>query len=1250
MQKLTNQALEFVHRWLRLYETQRRDADDFQHHIAEELQQALSSKQQKVLDELTQMQTLPLPSYLLSSLHCCRRAVGEVYALFDQDALVSPSDMSVNPLLNGELLAEPRLELDDQWRPRIAGDELIQMLLQLISRRKIDWVTVFQKRCERCDHQSTAYLLEYFETQVNSDLDLSALQNMRKRAVEECRNRLARVIEKTRKEVDRAVAYGLLREVERNNYISIIQSIEIRLPEQHDFWEQYQRLQQIYQEVETLRTQQVSAVRKRMVATGITVEHEAYLRIQAILDKGDPLTANEYIDMALQGITLPEAQMNEDRFAAFFPQTLRQIERYLDANFEVNRITRELRNYAVGNQRNYRLGPIDMYQVAGPQATVVAEVLELWFAAKRMQRIQEAQLRIIVEGLGFPVTSVTIRPGSRRLRTTFTTGVIKDKNLCPVAHFGSSARGEYQLICAWDRPTVEELLHEVGETIHTSTPVLVFYFNRLTESRRRELARFCHNRRRMFIVVDDVLLLYLCGVRAPRLRTLFECSLPFTFLEPYAITAGVVPPELFYGRQRERDAIVDPMGSCFIYGGRQLGKTALLREVERNFHNPDLGHVVIWLDLKAEGIGYDRPIEEIWNLILRELKKHTVISTKVPHHTSIERILEYVQEWLEEDNRRRILLLLDEADRFLESDGKQVKGAEFQHAARIKGLMDRTNRRFKVVFAGLHNVQRTTRQENHPLAHYGEPICIGPLLDNDEWREARKLIEQPLASIGYRFDSPDLITLILSQTNYYPNLIQIYCTQLLRHISNTKRVQFDLKTSPPYVITSRHVNEVFQSQELRELIRQRFNWTLQLDQRYEVIAYAVAHISLEEDSNDIVEGFPVARIRQEALYWWPEGFSENTPEDAFRALVDEMVGLGILRVVNGYRYALRSPNVVLLMGTRDDIERELLRKREPAIEYEPATFRSVFRGSDTVQITDPMRRSPLTAQQESELRSRKNGVSLIVGCDAAGLKELDDFLEFAFGQEFVLSARPANLQEFVHYLAVLDQREKDGTTLLLVPSGCSWDIKWMGEALRKSQRLLSKRTFVRIVFVADPMKSWQLIHEQAEEYAKVKTEGVTVFTLQPWHETALRQWFEECGFGPRDKEGRREVYQITGNWPLLLGRFQQAALQRDPHLWRQALAQTVQEMNDPVTATSLLKTFGIRRTMQQEVLTTLGQLDVASVSDLSILLQKLSSGTLNSVLEWADLLGFVKAAGNNQWRLDPVIERLLLQSDGAKSE
>ena len=230
---------------------------------------------------------------------------------------------------------------------------------------------------------------------------------------------------------------------------------------------------------------------------------------------------------------------------------------------------------------------------------------------------------------------------------------------------------------------------EVGETA-AGAPVIVLHFGRLTEKRRRDLADMCRQRRRTFIVLDDVLILFLCGERQSRLPALFSCALPFTFLEPYTTTAGLVPPEVFFGRQRERNQIMDPFGSCFIFGGRQLGKTALLRDVERRFHAPSEGRIEIFLDLKTNGIGWDRSIEGIWKLLEDELKKHGVMSATMRKNISPLKIGNAIKEWLDKDEKRRVLVMLDEADRFLSSDGKREPGAkgmtqDFARTARLKG-------------------------------------------------------------------------------------------------------------------------------------------------------------------------------------------------------------------------------------------------------------------------------------------------------------------------------------------------------------------------------------------------------------------------------------------------------------------------------------------------------------------------------------------------------------------------------------
>ncbi len=46
---------------------------------------------------------------------------------------------------------------------------------------------------------------------------------------------------------------------------------------------------------------------------------------------------------------------------------------------------------------------------------------------------------------------------------------------------------------------------------------------------------------------------------------------------------------MFFGRAEKAGEIQRAGGSCLVYGGRQLGKSALLRHVERQFHAPERG-------------------------------------------------------------------------------------------------------------------------------------------------------------------------------------------------------------------------------------------------------------------------------------------------------------------------------------------------------------------------------------------------------------------------------------------------------------------------------------------------------------------------------------------------------------------------------------------------------------------------------------------------------------------------------------
>lgn len=1234
LQARVREAVSFARRWVALLDSDPRNERGFVQRHVDGLRRDLSRRHEAVLGELKAFEKRVDCPVLIIGAQRCRAAVEDIRSLFDPDIPFPADEPDLRHVLYAELLRIGGIPLDDNWEPSSGlSENVVSSVLRFLAEGGHDWSVAFDRYAELRDHEGTERIVELLLATTEQTQTGERLQKRREQRLLQCRDALRLDVGVTRQAIEDAVAFGLLREEERNALADTVDVVEMNIETALTFDDWDQQLRKVRYEIQSRREAGIEEVRRRMCETQIGPEHPAYQRITAALENHDVLTANEYIDMVVRGEKIPEPSKVRDRLNEFLTD-YQTLEAYLE------RVTdkRVIDDVRAGRS----VGPVSLQRVPGAQAKQAAEMLEAWFTAKRQQSIDRHTAGKILAGLGLTVLGVEMNRSGRRTWLEVRTHAIRDRELCPVPAYGSLANGRYKILCVWDRPTEEDLVSTVG-TGSYGAPVVVFHFGRLTQQRRRDLARLCRERQRGFIVVDDMLLIYLCGERGSRLPVLFDCALPFTFQTPYTTTAGLVPPEMFYGRQRARKAIIDPMGTCFIYGGRQLGKTALLRQVEHEYHDPKRGRVALWIDLKTEGIGSGRTIDDVWSLLAGRLKDMEVLPSQVPAHVNPKRLLEHVEEWLNADDQRRILLLLDEADRFLESDGEQVKPQPFHRVEMFKGLMDRTNRRFKVVFAGLHDVQRTSRQVNQPLApgHYGDPLCIGPLINNGEWREARALIERPLAAIGYRFESPDLVTRILSQTNYYPSLIQLYCSHLLKHLQGPHAVPFDSRRSPPYVITSRHVEEAYHSQELRRAIRDRFNLTLNLDRRYRVIALTVALYSQPGDGDEATKGFTVSWIRDQALTFWPRGFRTTTSEDAFHVLLDEMVGLGVLRKVTETRYTLRSPNVAALIGTIETIQAELESCEnwpEPA-EYNPAAFRTAFH--DAGGRMDPTERSPLTAEQESDLRSRQNGVAVVVGCKAAGLERLEAFLKTACGIEFFLAPKKATDETaFSCLLDNLHKREKDGVTLVFVDSCHPWTPHWVEKACQKVSRLKSPGAFVQVVFVANPSQAWAMASEWSADVQKLEDRGVRRIGLARWLEPAIRQWLDDCSFGNEAQERWSQILDITGGWPVLLYDFlHNTGPDRDR--WQDALNATGNALGASEQTGNWYKCFGIDACKRHDILRTWADYhDPVTIQDLAELAD-VPASKVQTVVRWAELLSLAAPAGNGTWHLDPVVAKLV---------
>jgi hypothetical protein len=511
------------------------------------------------------------------------------------------------------------------------------------------------------------------------------------------------------------------------------------------------------------------------------------------------------------------------------------------------------------------------------------------------------------------------------------------------------------------------------------------------------------------------------------------------------------------------------------------------------------------------------------------------------------------------------------------------------------------------------------------------------LLERGEWREARALVEQPLRNLGYRFESDDLPLRILSHTNFYPSLIQIFCKGLLKRLQDSNRTFFDFKTCPPYPVTARDVEDTYRSDDVRGEIRHRFDLTLNLDTRYKLIALCIAHASVEQrPERALVEGFDVGWVRENAMYWWAQGFAKDSSFEAFRTALDEMIGLGVLRKTSGDHYALRSSNVLTLLGSKEQIAQALLDVTQtvPPPEYEAATFRRSRRD-------EPWLRSPLTAQQEAELLSRENGVVLLFGSPLSGLERVIGFLrETCDSTQLRVPERVMDLRHFEAVLGDIKTDRPEGVFLLVLGPQCPWSERWVERAVEHlARKKSSQKRFLRVLFLGDSRTAWEWEHLEDWRRQKLADAGVRELALHPWREPALRRWMLDAGFGPHDNpEGCREFLRVTGGWDALVLRL--GELCRDSaHNWKEHLRTVGQTWQKDST---WLARFGLVDATLPVLREMAEWNDPFSTAEAADWLERpLDDAILLRSLSWADRLQYARKVEQGKWRLDEVVRTAL---------
>ena len=1206
--------LDLAQEWLTLMEV-KPDQKKFIERAVEELRTVVIQHRDSALAAIEQVQSEHPPLPLASALTISHKTIKALTRLFETSEDTDTSGFTEKPavILSQDLLYVTELDINREYE-LVADQDSNSAIdhLNNLDAHVSTLIEAFDARLKRDDLIGANLVCDHMASITDQDEAYcrDRLKEIVSQRCERLRNRQSKLIE----EIERAYYSGWIDEGVRNDLSARVQQ-EFSTPESILYSEKV--FADIRDRLTQCRTKSVEAIRNDLnELTQITSKDKSI--VEATIEEGDLVTAQEQIGRLSSGEQIIKQSDERDQFDEFQTKRL-EIERILDAP---DRPTYDKIVRAVATCNS--VAGLDFSSMAKQDAKQSARLLEVWYKMSKLQYhdVDEDLLIEFLELLGFVVKCVS---SASKASAKVETEPLRDRALCPLHIFGSAANGQYGILLNWKTPARESLIQSIGTHDYT----MVFHFGLLT-SDREWLRNWAIQHHKLFLVVDEALVLFLSTVASGRLHALFSCTLPFTSAEPFITTSSLVPPEMFYGRAREHSAIIDEYGSCFVYGGRQLGKTALLRSVKATFHRPEKGDVAIYVDLKVCEIGYARPAEDIWRVLWDELIKVELVPDSQARqgqagHRSWISTLENI---IRERKGGRLLVLLDESDEFLKLDAK----SDFRESTRLKGLMEETGRKFKVVFAGLHNVLRTTEQANHPLAHLGEPICLGPLLSNDEWQEARSLIRQPLSSVGYQFAGDNLITHILAQTNYYPSLVQLYGAELLRYLRDSSK-------EVHYKISMEDVDASFSRDGLRQNIRGRFLLTLQLDPRYEVIAYAMA-FELQGDAKNIAQGLDRSQIAKVVRTWWSEGF--EIPDVELYVLLHEMEGLGVLRQVkDSARYTLRNPNILLLLGTSDEIEQVLDKQHEMPKVFEPASFHARYKGEDKSP-----RRGPLSYEQEAQLR-RNGGVTVVAGTSAVNIEDVGKFLSGRMesgdqkkeGSLYQELGQFKDVNAFSQHLRKSRPDARQGTHVYLVPLETSWDVHWIEEAAN-SLDTIERGRYIRVVFVANSAKLWRML-EATED-----NRHIDWIYAGPWNHIFLRRWCDDNNL-PIDQSKVEDLIDISGGWPFVLEKFHRLPSTN----WDTLIAEIKNALGNECD--EWLKLLGIDSTRTKNQLQTLLEYKAFTSEDAKGVEELLSEekedsspdGILSQRLDWAKRLGLLQYS-DSMWSFNPLVNRLLTKDSG----
>lgn len=635
---------------------------------------------------------------------------------------------------------------------------------------------------------------------------------------------------------------------------------------------------------------------------------------------------------------------------------LKDVKNVLDEDFLGNFVNNYSMYYTpIANMEKVFWVLVKPYIEKRNDAAEIMKMTHSWFSSYIDNNIGKEKLETLLNSLGFDeiVFEKDLEPikvGSE----SYENYTIKSKKhsifLHPIAALGSEMmREEIRIVCIKQQKDANQIMDIIEKIGKNNQHTLILLDCALSLSDRRILAKRSKDDlgNYLFAVIDRTVMMFMAMNydNTKMNRMLMALIMPFTYYQPYVYSSVEdLPPEMFIGRKIELEKIEAVKGGVnIVYGGRQLGKTALLKRAEWDINKNNDNKKAVYISINT------CDCEKAAKTILTELGKKKILDSD-----RIKKIREDKQKILGSETKlddwdilkdaigdrlnnnlpykiSYLLLLLDEADDFI----KACDNVKFKPFLALEELQKNSKGQFKFVIAGLRDLvkfKEIVDTGNCPISHV-DSLKVTPF----NISEARELLEIPLHYLGLRFSKDKeglkLLYLILANTNYFPGLIQMYCAIMLEIMHNKNEnnsIGYNETDNPPYEITKDHVKKALyelnkKDEEGKDIIWKKLEITLNLgdDDYYHIIALVLASLHHEKNNKkgyspkDIRDYSKALDIKKIAGMEIPK----------LKILLDELKGLNILKNTSDRNHYLFTRfNFFQKLGTKEEVEDKLLEK------------------------------------------------------------------------------------------------------------------------------------------------------------------------------------------------------------------------------------------------------------------------------------------------------------------------------------